>query len=95
MKMKKIMRSTFGRLLCKNWVLAATLLVCGTCSLYAQTEGNTVRALPKVSIDNVKGTLTQEEPVEATITITYSGSRGRFFAWQSEQARALLIIFLR
>ncbi len=28
MKMKKIMRSTFGRLLCKNWVLAATL-ICG------------------------------------------------------------------
>ena len=26
--MKKIMRSTFGRLLCKNWVLAATL-ICG------------------------------------------------------------------
>ena len=53
-------------------MIAATLLVCGTCSLYAQTEGNTVRALPKVSIDNVKGTLTQEEPVEGTITISYS-----------------------
>ena len=55
-----------------QWMIAATLLVCGTCSLYAQTEGNTVRALPKVSIDNVKGTLTQEEPVEGTITISYS-----------------------
>lgn len=71
MKMKKIMRSTFGRLLCKNWVLAATLLVCGTGSLYAQTEGNTIRALPKVSIDNLKEAINADNPVEATITMTY------------------------
>lgn len=53
-------------------MLAAILLVCGTCSLYAQTNGSTVRALPKVCIDNLNGTLTKEEPVEATITISYS-----------------------
>ena len=56
----------------KLWMLAAILLVCGTCSLYAQTNGSTVRALPKVCIDNLNGTLTKEEPVEATITISYS-----------------------
>ena len=55
-----------------QWMIAATLLVCGTCSLYAQTNGSTVRALPKVCIDNLNGTLTKEEPVEATITISYS-----------------------
>ncbi|MCR5239499.1 MAG: hypothetical protein K6E15_04940 [Prevotella sp.] len=27
--MKKMMRSTFGRLFNKNWVMAATLCICG------------------------------------------------------------------
>jgi hypothetical protein len=33
--MKKMMRSTFGRLFNKNWVLVATL-VCGACVITAQ-----------------------------------------------------------
>ena len=53
--------------------MAVIFLVGGTYSLYAQTEMSTVKTLPKVCIDNVKGTLTKEEPVEATITISYSG----------------------
>ena len=37
--------------------------------LYAQPSDI---ALPKVSIDNLKGTLTKEVPVEATFTINYT-----------------------
>ena len=55
----------------KRWMTAAILLAWAALSLQAQTEGSTGSALPKVSIDNVKGTITKEEPVEATITITY------------------------
>jgi len=56
----------------RQWMMAAIFIICGTCSLHAQTEGSTVRALPKVCIDNLEGTLSKEEPVEATITISYS-----------------------
>lgn len=52
-----------------NWMMAAILLLGSIPVLYAQPTGIT---LPKVCIDNLKGTPTKEEPVEATFTLTYT-----------------------
>ena len=52
-----------------NWMLTAILLLGSTYFLYAQPTGIT---LPKVCIDNLKGTLTKEVPVEANFTINYT-----------------------
>ena len=53
----------------KLWIIAAILSLGATHVLYAQPSNI---ALPKVSIDNLKGTLTKEVPVEATFTINYT-----------------------
>ena len=52
--MKKIMRSTFGRLLCKNWVLAATL-VFGASVLTACTSNDDNSAVDDGLAEKVLG----------------------------------------
>ena len=45
--MKKMMRSTFGRLFNKNWVLAATVCICGK-EAYPAIEGLAEKMMAKV-----------------------------------------------
>lgn len=66
------------------WMIAAILLLGVPHVLYAQPTGIT---LPKVCIDNLKGTLSKEEPVEATFTIKYfdqttgQSAEGYLYQW--------------
>ena len=62
----------------KHLMLAAILWLGGATALLAQSADTGGTARPKVSIDNLKGTVTKEVPVEGTFTISYTNpSTGR------------------
>ena len=57
--MKKILHSTFGRLLCKNWMMAAILTICGTAAFASCTANDDNPSEKQPTIERIveRGTL--------------------------------------
>lgn len=69
------------------WVIVAILLVGDVSSLCAQTGGRAGRSLPILRIDNLNGTINEDEPVEATIAISCPDERTGGIHEQSYRCR--------